>query len=154
MRAREHRSLEQRRRGGGGAHTREGFCPRPEAVMLKEKPKPKPNHTTPFPQTPAELVRYAREVLIRTRRRTRKEQRRERGKGQAPCFYRAGFLQMKSVVCGSAPWPELCFFYANFECVWSRVAGQGGAATAWWVYEVSGQPTGRRGGWVEWPVAF
>lgn len=59
-----------------GAHTREGFCPRPEAVMLKEKPKPKPNHTTPFPQTPAELVRYAWEVLIRTRRKTKKEQHR------------------------------------------------------------------------------
>lgn len=69
MRAREHRSLEQRGEVERGPHTREGFCPGPEAVMLKEKQKTKPHN--PVPQTLAELVRYAWEVLIRTRRKSK-----------------------------------------------------------------------------------
>ena len=48
--------------------------------------------TTPVPQTLAELVRYAWEVLFRTRRKTKKEQHKGSvGRGGARCIYGAGF---------------------------------------------------------------
>lgn len=107
MRAREHRSLEQRGEVERGPHTREGFCPGPEAVMLKEKQKTKP-HNPCSPDT----GRAGQVCMGSTHQDKKKNQKlttqRELGRGGVRCFYGAGFLLM-SVVCGSYPCQSCAF---------------------------------------------
>lgn len=79
MRAREHRSLEQRGEVERGPHTREGFCPGPEAVMLKEKQKTKP-HNPHSPDTGrAGQVCMGSVQEEKPKKKTQRERRKGRG---------------------------------------------------------------------------
>lgn len=133
MRAREHRSLEQRGEVERGPHTREGFCPGPEAVMLKEKQKTKP-HNPRSPDT-GRAGQVCMGSTLQDEKKNQKITQREcrKGRGEVRLW---GWVSIDERCLWQLPPPaRAVLFYANCKLRVS-VFGVGwlgrAAAAAWW----------------------